>query len=47
MAARSKFFPILCALGLALTLSACDKCGDFFWSRPSGPAYCKSAPAPN
>jgi hypothetical protein len=37
----------LCALALGLTLSACDKCGDFIWNKPPGPAYCKGGPAPN
>ncbi len=33
---------LACLLALGLTLSACDKCGDWFWNRPSsGPQSCK------
>jgi hypothetical protein len=31
-------------LALGLSLSACDKCGDYFWEKPGA---CKSGPAPN
>jgi hypothetical protein len=34
---------MIAALALSLTLSACDHCGDFFWSRPGA---CKSGPPP-
>jgi len=37
----------VCALALGLLLSACDKCGDFIWDKPSSPSYCKSGPPPN
>jgi hypothetical protein len=36
--------PLIAVLALGLALSACDKCGDFFWDRPGS---CKSGPAPN
>lgn len=31
-------------LAFGLTLSACDKCGDFPWSNPGS---CKAGPSPN
>jgi hypothetical protein len=34
-------------LALGLMLGACDKCGDWFWSRPSGPASCKGSLPPH
>jgi hypothetical protein len=36
--------PLVAVLGFGLALSACDKCGDFFWEKPGS---CKSGPAPN
>ena len=36
--------PLAGVLALGLALSACDKCGDFFWEKPGS---CKSEPAPN
>jgi len=36
--------PLVAVLALGLALSACDKCGDFFWEKPGS---CKSGPAPN
>jgi hypothetical protein len=36
--------PLIAVLGLGLALSACDKCGDFFWEKPGS---CKNGPAPN
>ena len=36
--------PLIAVLTLGLALSACDKCGDFFWEKPG---TCKSGPAPN
>ncbi len=36
--------PLVAVLGLGLALSACDKCGDFPWDRPSS---CKSGPPAN
>jgi hypothetical protein len=36
--------PLVIVLALGLTLSACDKCGDFFWEKPGS---CKNVPAPN
>jgi hypothetical protein len=36
--------PLVAVLALGLTLSACDKCSDFFWEKPGS---CKSGPAPN
>jgi hypothetical protein len=35
---------LMAVLALGLALSACDKCGDFFWERPGA---CKNGPAPN
>lgn len=35
--------PLIAVLTLGLALSACDKCGDFFWEKPG---TCKSGPAP-
>jgi hypothetical protein len=35
--------PLVAVLALGLALSACDKCGDFFWQHGS----CKSGPPPN
>ena len=35
--------PVIAALALSLTLSACDHCGDFFWSKPGA---CKGGPPP-
>jgi len=39
-----KAAPLVGVLALGLALSGCDKCGDFFWQKPSA---CKSGPAPN
>ncbi len=35
---------LVAVLGFGLTLSACDKCGDFFWNRPDA---CRSGPPAN
>jgi hypothetical protein len=43
-AAIVRIVPVIAALALGLTLSACDHCGDFFWQRPGA---CKSGPPPN
>jgi hypothetical protein len=37
--------PLVVVLALSLGLSACDKCGDFFWQKQ--PGACKGGPAPN
>jgi hypothetical protein len=37
--------PLVAVLALGLALSACDRCGDFFWQ--TQPGSCKSGPAPN
>jgi len=39
-----KVVPLAAVLGLSLALSACDKCGNFFWDRPGS---CKNGPTPN
>ncbi len=39
-----KAVPLIAVLALGLALSACDKCGDFFWEKPGN---CKGGPAPN
>jgi hypothetical protein len=39
-----KVAPLAAVLGLSLALSACDKCGDFFWNSTGS---CKNGPAPN
>jgi hypothetical protein len=36
--------PLVAALALGLALSACDRCGDFFWEKPG---TCKNGSAPN
>ena len=43
-AAIVRIVPVIAALALGLTLSACDRCGDFFWQRPGA---CKNGPAPS
>ena len=35
---------LIAVLALGLSLSACDKCTDFFWEKPGS---CKSGPTPN
>ena len=39
----ARIIPVIAALALGLTLSACDHCGDFFWEKPGA---CKSGPPP-
>jgi hypothetical protein len=39
-----KAVPLIGVLALGLMLSACDKCGDFFWHRQ--PGSCHAAPDP-
>ena len=38
-----RILPMIAVLALGLTLSACDHCGDFFWSKPGA---CKGGPPP-
>ncbi len=42
---RAKLGPLVAVLALGLALSACDRCGDFFWQKQ--PGACKNGPAPN
>ena len=44
-ARRVRLGPLVAVLALGLALSACDRCGDFFWQKQ--PGACKSGPAPN
>jgi hypothetical protein len=41
---RVRLVPLVAVLAMGLCLSACDRCGDFFWQKPGA---CKSGPAPN
>jgi hypothetical protein len=41
---RVRLLPLVAVIALGLALSACDRCGDFFWQRAGA---CKSGPAPN
>jgi len=41
---RVRLVPLVAVLAMGLALSACDRCGDFFWQKPGA---CKSGPAPN
>ena len=38
-----KIAPLAAVLASSLALSACDKCGDFWWDKPGS---CKNGPAP-
>jgi hypothetical protein len=42
---RVRLVPLVAVLAMGLALSACDRCGDFFWQKQ--PGACKSGPAPN
>ena len=44
VARGARWLPLVAALALGLTLSACDRCGDFFWEKQ--PATCKAMPPP-
>ena len=44
--AARRIVPALAALALALTLTACDSCGDFPWQN-NRPGSCHGAPPPN
>ena len=41
---RVGLVPLAAVIAMGLALSACDRCGDFFWQKPGA---CKSGPAPN
>jgi hypothetical protein len=41
---RLRIVPLAAVLALSLALSACDRCGDYFWQQQGS---CKAGPAPN
>lgn len=39
-----RLLALVSTLALALTLAACDRCGDFFWEKH--PSACRASPSP-